>query len=173
MPVGSACASRPKDSKKPAEPPASRYWRAAKASKPGSEASRLAYSPRAGRNNRAGFERIVGGVALDEHPVHRFGRQSVRQPRSDKGARTHADIDAATRQIETLQRFPQRHERPDLIDRAQRSAPRQSDASNWMGRHLRPLSGSRSSHSTTRPSRARPILALLRDPRLRASHVLG
>ena len=53
-PVGSARARRPKDSKNPRDPECSRYCRAAETKSCGTAASRLAYSPSAGRKSKPG-----------------------------------------------------------------------------------------------------------------------
>src|SRR3974390_1502808 len=108
----------------------------------GQQSQPLSIFPQRRTHQHIGLERIVCGLTLDEHLMHRAGRQTVGEPRSYEAAGTNTNVNAAVGEVETAQDLIERNQRADLIDCAQRAAAGQSDASCRM-RHIVPplLSG--------------------------------
>ena len=82
-------------------------------------------------------------VALDEDAVDLGDRDRIGERGGEEAARAHAHVDVEVAEIDALERLLEGHQRPDLVDGAERPAPGQGEAED------RPGSG------TARPARCR------------------
>jgi len=80
-----------------------------------------------GPQQQAGFERVLMRLIQDEHRMHLTRGETVGETRRHKGARAHADIDVALRELEALERLFKRDQRANFVNTAEGTAPREGD----------------------------------------------